>query len=399
MTIKANKVITPVVFLLSLVSLLNDISSEMLIPVLPAYLSSIGYSALFIGILEGLAELISGYSKAYFGKLSDHFEQRMPFVRLGYAMSAIGKSMMVLWANTIWVLGSRSLDRLGKGVRTGARDAVLADASVGSDRGKVFGFNKMMDTTGAAIGVGLAALFLFYSPGNYRLLFLAAFLPALAAVGVTFLVKEPMKASDSKTKSVPSIWNSFAYWKIAGPTYKYLLIGFLLFALFNSSDAFIFLIGKQIGLSDTVVLLSYLGFNCVYAALAYPLGHLADKVGMRLTYLIGVVFFALAYALFGQSSGLLSYAIAFLVYSVFTAATDGIAKAWLSKSIKSNHKAEAMGFFAGMQSIVILMANILAGLVWTHFSAKALFLFSAGGALLVLVYFLLAPKEQTNTSA
>ena len=387
----SKKKISQTVILLSLVSLFNDISSEMLIPILPFYLKSIGYTALFIGILEGFAEATSGLSKAYFGKFSDNLKNRMSFVRLGYGMSAIGKSMLAVFTFPIWVFASRSLDRLGKGVRTGARDALLADESTPENRGKIFGFNKALDTIGAGLGVLAALVYLHFYPSDYSRLFFIAFLPALVAVGITWLVKEKKQTAISNKKA-----QSLGYWKMASADYKKLLFGLLLFALFNSSDAFILLMGKQAQLTDTTILSAYIFYNMVFALLAYPFGHLADKLGMKGAFLIGVLFFMLAYFLFPLCSTVWLFFLAFFVYGFYAAATDGVSKAWLSKHCNPDDKATALGFYSGMQSIVILTANILAGLIWTKFSPQALFYLSVAGALVVVVYFLFQMKEEKN---
>ncbi len=385
---KKQKVLTRTVILLSTVSLFNDIGSEMILPILPVYLSSIGFVALYIGILEGLAEAVSGFSKAYFGKVSDNFHNRVGFVRLGYAMSAVGKSMMAIFTFPFWVLLSRTLDRLGKGVRTGARDALLADESQSQHRGKIFGFNKAMDTAGAAIGTFIAIIYLYFFPTDYKTLFFIAFIPALIAVGITWIVKENKKI-DVEKKTTPGIFSSFGYWKKASPIYKKLVIGFLLFALFNSSDAFIILIGKHNGLSDTIVLSAYIFYNIVFALLAFPFGHLADKIGIKFTTLIGIVFFCIAYFIFPKTNSTVFYFIAFFIYAFYAATSDGISKAWISKNCNTDEKATALGFYSGMQSLVILSANILAGLLWTKFSPEVLFYTSTLGSVVVALYFLL----------
>ncbi len=392
------KIFSRAVILLSLVSLFNDISSEMLLPILPIYLSSIGFTALWIGILEGMAEAVSGLSKAYFGKLSDGFQQRTPFVRWGYAMSAVSKSMLVLFTFPWWVFLSRTIDRLGKGVRSAARDALLADESETRHRGKVFGLNKAMDTIGATIGALFAAIYLYFFPGDYKSLFLIAFIPAVVAVIITFLIKE-RKREIVATKKVPGAFSFFGYWKKSTPAYKKLVAGFLLFAVFNSSDAFIFLIGKHCGLSDTIVLSAYIFYNLAFALLALPFGHVGDRKGMKFTYLAGIVFFGIAYFIFPHASSPYLYFAAFFVYAFFAAATDGISKAWISKHCDVKEKATALGFYSGTLSIVILFSNLLAGFLWSMASPEALFLVSAGGAAFTLLYFYFySPVENIDSS-
>ena len=161
MSTSTKKIFTRTIWMLSFVSLFNDIGSEMLIPVMPIYLKTIGFTALWIGILEGLAEAIVGVSKGYFGKLSDEKGKRLPFVQLGYLLSNISKPLMALFISPIWVLFVKSGDKLGKGIRTSARDAMLSDECSKENKGKVFGLHRAMDTCGAAIGPSLALIFLF----------------------------------------------------------------------------------------------------------------------------------------------------------------------------------------------------------------------------------------------
>ena len=198
------KIITRTVWILSLVSLFNDIASEMLIPVMPMFLKQIGFTIVAIGILEGIAEAVAGLSKSYFGKLSDITGKRLPFVQLGYALSAISKPMMAVFVYPIWIFFARTLDRLGKGVRTAARDAMLSDEATVATKARVFGFNRSMDTLGAVIGPAIALLFLFYFPGKYKALFLWSIIPGVCVILLTRLIKEKrnpfVKPIDTKKK-------------------------------------------------------------------------------------------------------------------------------------------------------------------------------------------------------
>jgi len=396
--LERKKIFSRTVILLSLVSLFNDISSEMLLPILPAYLSSIGFTALWIGVLEGLAEAVSGLSKAYFGKLSDSFKHRAPFIRWGYAMSAVSKSMLALFTYPVWIFLSRTLDRLGKGVRTAARDALLADESNPAHRGKVFGLNKAMDTMGATLGTAVAAAYLYFFPGSYRHLFVIAFVPAVVAVAITFIVRE--KAKEARAwKGMRNAFSFFGYWKSSTSSYKKIVAGFLLFALFNSSDAFLFLIGKHMGLSDSLVLTAYIFYNLVFASLAIPFGHFADKLGMKYTYMLGIVFFGAAYFIFPQASSPVFYFISFFLYAFYAASTDGISKAWISHHCQPTDKATALGFYSGSLSIVILISNLLAGFIWSMSEPKTLFLVSATGAGITLLYFYFYSPVENNGSS
>jgi sugar phosphate permease len=190
LTNSPQKIITKTIWILSLVSLFTDVASEMLYPVMPLFLKHIGYTAIFIGVLEGVAEAVAGLSKSYFGKLSDSSGKRLPFVQLGYGLSAISKPMLAIFVYPWWIFLSRTIDRLGKGVRTGARDAMLSDECTKETRGRVFGFHRSMDTLGAVIGPASALAYLYFYPDDYKTLFLIAFLPGLLAIIATLLIKE-----------------------------------------------------------------------------------------------------------------------------------------------------------------------------------------------------------------
>ncbi len=184
----------------------------MLYPIMPIYLKSIGFSIMLIGILEGVAEATAGLSKGYFGKLSDNSGKRVPFVQIGYALSAISKPMMALFVYPLWIFFARNIDRFGKGIRTGARDAILSDEATPATKGKVFGFHRSMDTLGAVLGPALALLYLYYHPQDYKTLFYIAFIPGLLAVAASFYLKD--KRETTAKKKTPTPFFSFLhYWK------------------------------------------------------------------------------------------------------------------------------------------------------------------------------------------
>ena len=258
------KYITKTVWILSLVSLFTDTASEMLYPIMPIYLKTIGFSIVLIGILEGVAEATAGLSKGYFGKLSDISGKRVPFVQIGYAFSAISKPMMAIFIFPLWIFFSRTIDRFGKGIRTGARDAILSDEATPQTKGKIFGFHRSMDTLGAVIGPSLALLYLFYFPQDYKTLFFIAFVPGLLAVLSSFFLKD--KNTDKQSLKVKTPFFSFLkYWKLSSPEYRKVVIGLLIFTLFNSSDVFLLLQAKQAGLNDTMVIGVYIFYNLIYA--------------------------------------------------------------------------------------------------------------------------------------
>ena len=381
------KIITRTILILSLVSLFTDVASEMLYPVMPIFLQSIGFSALLIGILEGFAEAVAGISKSYFGRASDISGKRLPFVQLGYFLSAISKPMMAAFIYPLWIFFARTTDRLGKGLRTAARDAILSDESSLENKGKVFGFHRSLDTIGAVLGPSLALLFLYYYPGKYQLLFILAFLPGLAAITLTLLIKEKKKPVLLKSKLVSKkFFDIFSYWKHSNSSYKKLITGLLLFALFNSSDVFLLLKMKTSGLNDTSVIGVYIFYNIVYALLSYPMGILADKLGMKKIFLSGLFIFSMVYTGFAVSSSMYFFLSLFFLYGLYAAATEGISKAWISNIVDRNETASAIGTYTGLQSICALIASSLTGLLWITLGAKVTFIITAAFTLLVILY-------------
>lgn len=386
-----HRIITKTVWLLSLVSLFTDMASEMLYPVMPLYLREIGFSMVAIGILEGVAEAVAGLSKGYFGAWSDSIGKRMPFVRSGYGLSALSKPLLALFSYLPWVFFCRTLDRIGKGLRTAPRDALLSDEATPATKARVFGFHRSLDTVGAMLGPAAALLFLYYFPAAYKSLFLWAFIPGVAAIAVTFVIKE--KKHEPKTgKKGFSFATSFKYLPSAGRDYKLLVLPLLVFTLFNSSDVFLLLRMKDAGLSDTALIGVYIFYNAVYAALAYPLGSLADKLGLKKVLLTGLLMFAIVY--FGMSfiDGWIGFTAMFLLYGCYAAATEGIAKAWISNVVPKEETATAIGTYEGFRNLAAMAASFIAGLLWQQFGAVVTFISSAIVTMLVILFMSLKTK-------
>lgn len=389
--------LTRVVVTLSVVSLFTDISSEMLYPVMPVFLTSIGFTALWIGMMEGIAEAVVGLSKGYFGKWSDVSGRRLPFVIIGYLFSSISKPLIAIFTSVAAVFFLRSTDRLGKGIRTAARDAMLAHESDKEHHGKVFGFHRAMDTFGAAIGPLLALIYLHYNPGEYRQLFLYAFIPAIAGVSLLFFLKDKKADGVSvQNNSMPKLFSFLDYWKKSSPAYKHAAKGLIGFALINSSDAFLLLGAKHAGANDEQIILAYIFYNLVYALLAFPAGALADWMGMKKTFMLGMVFFAVAYTGMALATSAYHIFILFVVYGFYAAIVETVSRAWLSRLSEKEERATALGFYSGMTSLALMAASTIAGVIWVAAGAGAVFLFSATGAAIVLVYFAITKPKEKN---
>ena len=189
------KQITRTVWIISLISLFNDFSSEMLYPIIPLYLAQIGYGGLLIGIIEGIAECVAGLTKIYMGSVSDNFQKRLPFIQLGYFLSVVSRPFIGLSNALVLIVSGRSMDRIGKGIRSGARDALLGDESNQHNRSEIFGFHRSMDTIGAILGPLVAMIYLHFHPSDFRSIFLITMIPGLFAIGLTFRIKEQKSSS------------------------------------------------------------------------------------------------------------------------------------------------------------------------------------------------------------
>lgn len=350
-------------------------ASEMLYPVMPIFLKSIGFSALLIGILEGLAEATSGLSKGYFGSLSDQYAKRKPFVQLGYALSGIAKPLLAVSILPLWIFFVRTLDRLGKGIRTGARDALLSDEATPKTKGRVFGLHRSMDTLGAVLGPSLALLYLYFYPKDYTTLFIIAFLPGVLAFATTLFIKE--KQTEPKPKKRVRFFSFVKYFKSAPQDYRKLVFGLLAFALINSSDVFLLLKAKEAGLSDTYTIGVYIFYNLVYAAFALPFGILGDKWGLKKMGIFGIGVFALVYAFLNFATSIPQFLVLFFGYGIYAAATEGVFKAWITNVSEPENTATAIGTYAAFQSICTLLASIITGFLWYKFGANVALWFIA----------------------
>ncbi|MFA6125886.1 MAG: MFS transporter [Bacteroidales bacterium] len=384
----ASRIITRPILIVSLVSLLTDIASEMLYPIMPMFLKSIGFTLVGIGLLEGFVEAFAGISKGYFGNMSDRIGKRVPFIRFGYALSAMAKPLMALMTFPVWIFFMRTFERLGKGIRTSARDAFLSDYSTPETKGRVFGFHRSMDTLGAAIGPIIALIVLYFLPERYRLLFVISVIPGILAVLFTFWVKDSLQQRKAKSTSTP-FFAFLGYWKRADSYYKYLIVGLLAFTLINSSDAFILLGLKSKGYSDTSVIGFYIFYNLIYALTSYPMGWLFDRVGKSRILVLGFFLFALAYGIFSFANSFWTLGIVFFLYGLFASSTEGISKAMITNIAAKEETATALGFYTSLASMCTLLASTISGILWTVWSLEVMFLVSASGAVLVTVYFLL----------
>ncbi|CAN5636514.1 MFS transporter [soil metagenome] len=389
--------ISRTVIILSVVSLLADIASELLYPVMPLFLKATGYSFLAIGLLEGLANLTAGLTKGYFGNLSDQSGARAPFVRTGYGLSSLGKGLLLFSSSLPIIYLSRLTDRVGKGVRTAPRDAILARESTEENRAAIFGFHRAMDTAGAAIGPILALIWLWFHPGDYRSLFVIAVLPAVSSWLFTFLIKDVAKSPAATTKK-PGFFHYLSYWKTAAVSYRKLMTALIVFALVNSPDVFLLLAVKAAGWSDQAMIGAYIFYNLIYALLAYPVGKLADKIGRRKVLLGGLFLFMLTYAGMAFNQNIIGFFILFLIYAGSMACTESVVKAMVSVIAPEKERGTALGFYASVSSIAALVAGAWTGIVFEKYGIETAFLLTAIGAGFALGWLFYQGKNSIVTS-
>jgi MFS family permease len=301
--------------------------------------------------------------------------------------------MMAVFVYPLWIFFARTIDRFGKGIRTGARDAILSDEATPQTKGKIFGFHRSMDTLGAVFGPSLALLYLYFYPENYVTLFYIAFIPGLLAIAASLLLKEKKKTITSEIKATP-FFSFLGYWKVSPPMYRKVVVGLLAFNLFNSSDVFLLLKAKESGLSDSLVIGIYIFYNLVYALFAFPIGILADKIGLKKMLVFGIGIFSIVYFGMGFSQNIYVFAGLFALYGIYAAATEGISKAWISNISNKKDIATAIGTYSSFQSFFTMLASSMAGLIWYQFGADATFIVTACASILIGLYFVLMTTEK-----
>jgi MFS family permease len=362
--LKLPKSITNNVLILSLVSLFNDFASEMLIPVIPLYLKEIGLTVTAIGVLEGIAEAIASLGKGYFGSVSDAIGKRKPFILSGYILSAISKPLIAFLPTAAGAYMSRGFDRLGKGIRTSPRDALLNLEASHGNKGSVFGFHRAMDTAGAVLGPLAVLLFIIYKGVNYRELFIWTFLPGIITVVLLFMVREK-RATPKTSKSRYNLLNFISYFRNKNGSYKKLVLILIFFALFNTADALLILKMSQAGFSVKQIIIAYIAYNCSFAALAYPLGKVSDRIGNKKVMMLGLVIFGLVYFFWGLAFAWWHFLLLFPMYGVYQAATDGVGKAWIGGLVDKSESGSALGAFHALTSFAGIVSGLVAGFLWS----------------------------------
>jgi MFS family permease len=382
------------VWVTGITSFLTDVSTEMVYPLLPLYLTlRLGAGPEIVGIIEGIAESLASFLKVFSGFISDKLGRRKPLAIFGYASSTVGKFFLYISTSWWWVLLGRGIDRFGKGVRTAPRDAIIADSTDHSNRGQAFGLHRTLDTLGAVVGI-IIAYFLFINlrerASIYNLIFLFSLIPAFLGVFILFLVKETGRGKREKKVLRLSSFRNLPL------RLKGFLIVVFLFTLGNSSNQFLILRAKNIGFTVSESILLYLVFNIVYGLSSYPAGKISDRVGRRALIVLGYLSYGLVY--FGFAFFTHSYLIwtLFALYGIYMGFTEGVEKALVADLSPIDLRATVIGLHATLVGLGLFPASFLAGVLWRFLGAKAPFIF--GGAMGVLaslgmLYVLRLPEE------
>jgi MFS family permease len=365
------------VIITGITSFLTDMATEMVYPLIPLYLAALGAPPAILGVIEGFAESTASILKVFSGWLSDKSRRRKPLAILGYSGSMFGR--LLLYVSNAWglVFAGRMVDRIGKGIRNAPRDALIADCTPVGKRGTAFGLHRAMDTLGAASGVAVA-IWLVSTLGrdlgrsDYQRLFLLSLIPAALGVAALFFVREP--ACAHAARKLPRL--SFRGLPVK---LKWFLLVVTLFALGNSSNQFLILRARGLGMSVLAVLAAYLLYNVVYGLLSYPFGRLSDRIGRKRLLVAGYTFYGLVYIGFALTRKAEYVWLLFALYGVFSALNEGLEKALVADIAPEEHRATFIGLHSTLTGVGLLPASLLAGALWSLFGAPAPFWF--GGAL------------------
>lgn len=371
------------VFFTGLVSFFMDVSSEMIYPIVPLFLAGVlGVNMSMIGLIEGIAESTASLLKVFSGWLSDKTRQRKNLMLAGYAISTLSRPVMAMAGAWQQVLSARVIDRTGKGVRTAPRDAIIAEATQTTHLGRAFSFHRAMDTLGAVAGPAITFSLLGFFNNDYRKIFWLSMVPGVIAVIVIVLFIEEKKNRPKSEAERPKLSFHQFDWKV-----KFFIVIAALFALGNSSDAFLILRAKQVGIPVATIPVVYLVFNLVYSLSAFPAGMAADRFGRKKIILLGFVLFAGLYYGFAVAKAASTIWLLFGLYGLFMGFTEGVQKAFLATIIPPDFKATAFGIYAAAVGLAMLPASLIAGWLWDHVAPAATFYFGAATASLAAILF------------
>lgn len=377
------------IIILGLVSFFSDISTEMVYPLIPLYLTvQFGATPALVGVVEGIAESLASLFKVFSGYATDRWHHKKTVAGAGYATGLLYKIALLIATSWVGILSARVIDRIGKGIRTAPRDVLVSESADPDKMGKAFGVHKALDMAGSAIGILLAYLLMTGTKGafDYKRLFIISMIPALIGLVCLLFVKE--KANQRTIKVREPFWKRMN--ELNGDLKLYLLVAFL-FTLGNSSNTFLLLRAKSVGFTDQNVVLLYLLYNLTAALLSIPFGRLSDKIGRKKVLVGGYLAFSLVYLGFGFAGSVPMMIAVFALYGFYTAMTAGAERALIAEIAPLDLKGTMLGLHATVVGIALLPASVIAGILWNQFGAMAPFLFGATLSLAaaLLLFFLL----------
>lgn len=381
-------------FLLALTSLFSDISSEMLYPILPIFLTqNLKVSGTIVGLIEGVAGTVQNIIQGFSGTLSDKLQKRKGIAVFGYLLAAISKPFMGLATGWPLVFGARFMDRFGAGTRSAPRDALIAESADEKNRGKAFGLEGVGDNLGAFIGPIIAVVLLFMWEINIRSVFYLAVIPGILSVIMILLVKEKKSVVQSKIKIDTSFKQFPSRYK------KYLLVT-ALFGIGNSSNAFLILQTKGLGISFENTILIYAAFNLLAAIISYPAGHLSDTFGRKNILLISFVIFLIAYSGFAFTKNLWLIGALFCLYGLYQGIFRSVGKAMAADFVPAHIRASGVGWYATTIGLTGLVASIVAGQLWDKVSHSSVFIYGAVFSIIgIISLIILIPNKPENKVA
>lgn len=386
------------VIVLGFVSFFADVSGEMIYPLVPIFLTAVlGAPMAVVGLIEGVAESTASLLKLASGWFSDRIGRRMPLVVVGYGLATVGKVLLALAYAWPVVLAARFVDRFGKGVRGSPRDALIADSTPADLRGRAFGLHRSMDTAGAVVGPLLALALVALLDDRLRVVFLLAAIPGVISVAILGLVHEPKRAPASASAPTMGMAASFA---AMDRRLLLFMAASTVFAIGNSSDIFLILRAKDLGLSTTAVVLAYVVYNFVYMSAALPIGALSDRLGRRGIFVLGLLIFAAVYTGFAFTTRGVTVWPLFALYGLYIAMTDGVGRALVTDLAPTEHRASFLGLHGMLTGIMTLVASVLAGFLWDGVGVWAPFALGAAAAALAAAMLLfIVPRAPVRAGA
>jgi MFS family permease len=375
------------------VSLFNDISSEMIYPLLPLFLTQVlGAGVFFVGLIEGIAESVSSFLKLFSGWLSDRFQKRKGIIFFGYSLASITRPFIGLATSAFHVLFLRFFDRIGKGVRASPRDALLSQSCSENERGKAFGFQRAMDHAGAMAGPLIASLLMLVLTKDLRVIFYLSAIPALFCLLILF-----RGVTDVTRNRIPTSPALKLHWNKWDKNFKYFLLIITLFTLGNSSDAFLLLRAKDLGIDIVSIPILWFLFHLSKTIFSIPGGALSDRIGRRKVMVLGWTVYGLVYLGFAFASKAYHIWLLFFIYGLFFGLSEGTERAWVADLVEESKRGTAYGIYNFFIGIAALPASLLMGLIWRMIGVQWAFSFGAVMAFIAaLLAIILMGEPQTK---